>query len=115
VTGDRVTGALTLTVRNRGPVPAASPTVTVDLPQQFTMTGPAGCRSVPAPGATRLRCDLTRLAVGSSRTLTIQVSAARTDVGTGTVGQYLASVRWDSYPETGNGTTDNSTAHSIVR
>ncbi len=94
------TGSLTLTVRNAGPVPAAKPALEVILPQGFTATAlPSGCAaSVTYDGKPRVQCGLSRLAVSATRTVTFDVSTAAGG-GTGTVGQYAASVEWGSYPD----------------
>lgn len=113
-TGDELTGTVTLTVRNKGPVPAKEPDLEVGLPDGYTVTSVTGCTTQPPTGRKTLGCGLRRIGVGESRTVTVSVRAPA-DVGTGTVGQYTASVGWKSLPEPNFDRSDNSIERPIVR
>lgn len=110
---NRLTGSLTLTVRNAGPVPATKPGVRVALPKGFTASAlPSGCTaSTIFDGSTVVQCGLSRLAVAATRTVTFDVGAPAS-IGTGTVGQYTADAEWDSYPD--SAPTNNYIERAIV-
>ncbi|HEX5594827.1 MAG TPA: hypothetical protein VFX61_02230 [Micromonosporaceae bacterium] len=102
---EKLTGNLALTIRNNGPQRAEKPRVVIRLPKQLAVSKlPAGCTSLPWQNGVNYVCDLAPLAVGAQTTVTLTVTADRSDMGTGSIGNYSAEVAWFRPSSDGGGT-----------
>ncbi|MGC5018929.1 hypothetical protein [Micromonospora sp. DT47] len=92
---DSATGTLRLTVENNGPQPADALRVRVNLPKPFTVTAvPSGCTAFPFSQGTSYTCRPGALPVSASIRVDLPVSVPRSQVGSGSVGEYSALVDW---------------------
>ncbi|HEX2773822.1 MAG TPA: hypothetical protein VHN18_15510 [Micromonosporaceae bacterium] len=115
----QLSGTLTITVRNNGPHPAASPRIDVTLPAQLSAARlPAGCSSFRSTRGLDITCNLTEVDADAGAELVVPLTAPAT-IGTGTVGTYRAAVSSTSpsggpYPEPAGRGGDNAIERDIV-
>lgn len=115
---DRWTGALSIDVRNKGPVSATGVFLRVRLPKVFSSPAlPSGCAASAYASGVDVECVLPTLAVGGSRRVSLPVAVANSTTPSGS---YSAEVGWaikngaGQYAEPEGGGADNHVTGQIV-